>query len=134
MMRALVTAALLAASTVPVVAQQATAFPTEEDTPWPQGSIKTRIGELTFKSGYPSAESIDVLYDAMDFQRATQGYIWAPLVSFADWKNELPRLWREAGVPRPQVGAQRFRANQVGGDDEDDQGSRSFRREELIGH
>ena len=28
----------------------------------------------------------------MDFQRATQAYIWAlPLISFADWKNEWPK-------------------------------------------
>ena len=76
-------------------AKEVTAFPTGEDTPWPQGTFKTRIGDLTFKNGYPSNESVDVLYDAMDFQRATQAYIWAlPLVSFADWKNE----WRKQGA------------------------------------
>ena len=48
------------------------------------GTVETRIGELTFENGYPSRESVEKLFDAMDFQRATQAYIWAlPTVSFA---------------------------------------------------
>jgi hypothetical protein len=33
--------------------------------------------ELNFENGIPSKESITKLYDEMDFQRATQAYIWA---------------------------------------------------------
>jgi hypothetical protein len=51
------------------------------------GTVETRIGELTFENGYPSRESVETLFDAMDFQRATQAYIWAlPIVSTAEWQ------------------------------------------------
>ncbi len=43
----------------------------------------TRFGELTLENGYPSAETAKRLYDEMDFQRATQAYLWAlPAVGF----------------------------------------------------
>jgi hypothetical protein len=53
--------------------------------------IDTRIGALTFThdftSGYPTAESIEKLYDERDFQRACQAYLWAlPAVSFRSWQ------------------------------------------------
>ena len=52
------------------------------------GTVETRIGELTFENGYPSRESVETLFDAMDFQRATQAYIWAlPIVSMAEWQT-----------------------------------------------
>jgi hypothetical protein len=45
--------------------------------------VTTRIGELSFDVGYPTAETAERLYDEMDFQRATQAYIWAlPAVGF----------------------------------------------------
>lgn len=40
------------------------------------GSIETPIGKLTFESGYPSKETVQKLYDDMDFQRACQAYLW----------------------------------------------------------
>jgi hypothetical protein len=47
-----------------------------------QETIDTRIGKLTFESSYPSKETVQKLYDEMDFQRATQAYLWAfPAVS-----------------------------------------------------
>jgi len=46
-------------------------------------TIQTRIGELSFDVGYPTPETAERLYDEMDFQRATQAYIWAlPAVGF----------------------------------------------------
>jgi hypothetical protein len=46
-------------------------------------SVETRLGELTLENGYPSRETAAKLYDEMDFQRATQAYIWAlPAVGF----------------------------------------------------
>jgi hypothetical protein len=51
--------------------------------------VDTRIGKLAFENGYPSRESVEKLFDAMDFQRATQAYIWAlPTVSFAQWQYQ----------------------------------------------
>ena len=45
--------------------------------------VPTRLGDLTLENGYPSRETADRLYDEMDFQRATQAYLWAlPAVGF----------------------------------------------------
>jgi hypothetical protein len=52
-----------------------------------QETRKTRVGELTFESGYPSQETVAKLYDEMDFQRACQAYIWGiPAVGIAEWR------------------------------------------------
>ena len=46
-------------------------------------TVNTRIGDLELENGYPSKETAQKLYDEMDFQRATQAYIWAlPAVGF----------------------------------------------------
>jgi hypothetical protein len=46
-------------------------------------TVQTRIGELSFDVGYPTTETAEKLYDEMDFQRATQAYIWGlPAVGF----------------------------------------------------
>jgi hypothetical protein len=45
--------------------------------------VPTRLGDLTLQNGYPSHDTADRLYDEMDFQRATQAYLWAlPAVGF----------------------------------------------------
>ena len=44
---------------------------------------QTRIGTLRLENGYPSQATAARLYDEMDFQRATQAYLWAlPAVGF----------------------------------------------------
>jgi len=49
------------------------------------GSVQTRIGELTFENGYPDKETLEKLYDERDFQRASQAYLWAlPVVSMME--------------------------------------------------
>src|SRR5215475_11400104 len=49
--------------------------------------VDTRIGKLTFESGYPSQETVAKLYDEMDFQRACQAYLWGiPAVGMAEWR------------------------------------------------
>lgn len=51
-------------------------------------SKETRIGKLTFESGYPSQQTVGKLYDEMDFQRACQAYIWAiPAVGLNEWQK-----------------------------------------------
>ena len=52
-------------------------------------TIDTRIGALSFThdfaNGYPTAETIEKLYDVRDFQRACQAYLWAlPIVGVAE--------------------------------------------------
>ena len=58
--------------------------------------VGTRIGQLDFThgfaAGYPSKASVKKLYDELDFQRATQAYLWAlPIVSM----TEMQRAQRE---------------------------------------
>jgi hypothetical protein len=45
-------------------------------------SVQTRIGQLDFteggfSGGFPTGETVEKLFDEMDFQRATQAYIWS---------------------------------------------------------
>jgi hypothetical protein len=40
-------------------------------------TIDTPIGKLDLDVGYPSKATAEKLYDTMDFQRATQAFIWA---------------------------------------------------------
>ena len=46
-------------------------------------TMKTRIGELQFTSGYPTEETSQKLYDELDLQRTIQAYLWAlPMASY----------------------------------------------------
>jgi hypothetical protein len=80
---AVATGMVLAASMLPtnVVAQDAAT------------TVETRIGRLEFThdfaNGYPTMETVEKLFDEMDFQRATQAYLWSlPVVAFAQWQYE----------------------------------------------
>jgi len=71
------------------------------DTAAPEGgeTLDTRIGKLSFThdfaNGYPTKETVEKLFDEMDFQRATQAYLWAiPLVSFAQWQHEHENVFK----------------------------------------
>jgi hypothetical protein len=51
-------------------------------------TLDTRIGELSFESGYPTDATVQRLYDEMDFQRASQAYIWGiPAVGLNEWRR-----------------------------------------------
>ncbi len=53
-------------------------------------TINTRIGELKYENNYPANETVNKLYDEMDFQRACQAYLWGfPLVSAASVRRGL---------------------------------------------
>ncbi|ODA66054.1 hypothetical protein A7A08_03068 [Methyloligella halotolerans] len=70
-----------------VVATQSVAK-AEDSTAENEKTIDTRIGPLTFESGYPSRETVQKLYDEMDFQRAAQAYIWGiPAVGLNEWRR-----------------------------------------------
>jgi hypothetical protein len=57
-----------------------------------QDSVQARIGKLSFEHGIPSKETMSKLYDEMDFQRATQAYIWAtPAVYFNEWAVQMKK-------------------------------------------
>ena len=64
--------------------------PNKKRTP-PENSVETRIGMLNFthdfENGYPTHETVERLFNEMDFQRACQAYIWAiPYVSMSQWQ------------------------------------------------
>ncbi|WP_447515760.1 hypothetical protein, partial [Clostridioides difficile] len=50
--------------------------------------VNTPMGEVSTNLGLPAdANAIKQLYDELDYQRATQAYIWAlPIVGFAEWQ------------------------------------------------
>ena len=56
-------------------------------------TIDSRFGKLEFESGYPTTDTVQKLYDELDFQRAVQAYLWAlPMASYgamADAHREL---------------------------------------------
>ena len=51
-------------------------------------AIDTPVGAFPLKFGLPAdAQTMQKIYDQMDFQRASQAYIWGlPIVSFAQWQ------------------------------------------------
>ncbi|WP_445178162.1 DUF1254 domain-containing protein [Pseudomonas sp. McL0111] len=52
--------------------------------------LDTRIGKIAMEGELPAHESIAKLYAELDFQQATQSYLWAlPLVSYAQWQEEF---------------------------------------------
>ena len=58
------------------------------------GAIDSRIGPLAFEGGYPTDPTVTKLYDEMDFQRATQAYLWAiPIVSFAKLQEQYEKVF-----------------------------------------
>jgi hypothetical protein len=74
----LATALFAFSLTLPAAAQEASVL---------QGTKDTRIGAIDFDLGFPSKTSVDALYDEIDFQRASQAYIWAlPIIGFAEWQ------------------------------------------------
>jgi len=82
-----IASALLCASAVWVSAQAQS--PAAGKDPFHENSVmQTRIGELKFEHGSPTPETVQKLYDEMDFQRASQAYIWGiPAVGLNEWRR-----------------------------------------------
>jgi hypothetical protein len=58
-------------------------------------TTNTRIGRLVFERGYPSQATVKTLFDQMDFQRATQAYLWSlPLMGFARWQQQHEQVFK----------------------------------------
>ncbi|MGN6540317.1 MAG: DUF1254 domain-containing protein [Ginsengibacter sp.] len=54
------------------------------------GKVETRLGTLNFFDGFPDDESVKLLYDNLDFQRAVQAYLLAlPAVSQVGMQKAL---------------------------------------------
>ena len=55
-------------------------------------TVDTHIGPIKYESGFPTKETVERLYDEIDFQRACQAYMWSfPAVSFASVKAGMFR-------------------------------------------
>jgi hypothetical protein len=60
--------------------------------------IATPYGDVELQDTYITDESSQVLYDAMDLQRAAQAYIWShPLVSVTTWRDEQAKAYGISG-------------------------------------
>ena len=60
-----------------------------------EGTVKTRIGKLKFDKGFPTDDTVEKLYDEMDFQRAVQAYLWGlPMVEMAEWQKAQKDIFR----------------------------------------
>jgi hypothetical protein len=59
--------------------------------------LSTPMGDIATSFGLPAdANTIKKLYDELDYQRATQAYIWAlPIVGFAEWQAST---WKDLGA------------------------------------
>ena len=53
------------------------------------GAIDSAAGRIELERGYPTAATVARIYDAIDFQRACQAYLWAlPISAMAEWQRE----------------------------------------------
>jgi len=60
-----------------------------------EGTVKTRIGTLEFEKGFPTNETVEKLYEEMDFQRAVQAYLWGlPMVEMAEWQKAQKDIFK----------------------------------------
>ena len=60
---------------------------------WPVSAqtVDSRLGQLEFQSGYPTDQTVQHLYDELDFQRAVQAYLWAmPMASYGAMAEAQP--------------------------------------------
>jgi hypothetical protein len=74
------------------------------------GIVKSRLGEIELKNGYPTEASVKKIYNDLDFQRACQAYLWAlPLMAMHQWQGEqrekfgAKNLSRLSDVTQPQA-------------------------------
>ena len=53
------------------------------------GAFDSAAGRIELERGYPTPETVTRVYDAIDFQRACQGYLWAlPILAMHQWQRE----------------------------------------------
>lgn len=53
------------------------------------GTVKSAAGKIELRNGYPTDRTAKALYDQIDFQRASQAYLWAlPLMGMVQWQKE----------------------------------------------
>lgn len=76
------------------IASAAESVPLAEATLAGDESIATPIGKIELIDSYFDEDASRRLFDEMDYQRATQAYIWStPLVSTTTWRDELTHVF-----------------------------------------
>ena len=61
--------------------------------------LDTRLGTITLTHGFPTQDSVEKLYDQLDFQRACQAYLWAlPFIEMAQWQHETAVTFGAADI------------------------------------
>ena len=64
--------------------------PTPDMKPPAKETVETPTWTFTFERGLPTKETVALMYNALDFQRAVEGYIWAtPMVHFDEWRRQM---------------------------------------------
>jgi len=62
-------------------------------------SLSTPYGPMAIDNSYPTDETIKLLYDQRDRQRAVEVYLWSlPLVQFQVWKNQQEQIYGAKGT------------------------------------
>lgn len=84
----LATATILLSATALTSAGFAQGVPLDSATLQGDEVIETPIGDIELQDSYFDDEASQRLFDEMDYQRASQAYIWSmPLVGFATWRD-----------------------------------------------
>jgi hypothetical protein len=73
--------------------------PIEQSNLFGTQSLSTPYGPMAIDNSYPTDDTIRLLYDQRDRQRASEIYLWAlPLTQFQVWKNEQERVYGAKGT------------------------------------
>ena len=87
-----------AGTTASGMAAPTSGVPLEKATLHGNEVIATPIGDIALTNTYFDADASKRLYDEMDFQRATQSYLWStPLVSTVTWRDEMAKAYGVTG-------------------------------------
>lgn len=82
-----ISTALLCTLTLPLTAQ-AQSVALDKATLHGDEIIDTPIGDIQLEDSYFNSEASQKLFDELDYQRASQAYLWSiPLVGFAAWRD-----------------------------------------------
>src|SRR5436190_2106370 len=83
----------LCASTVVFALTLAPEAMAQAPTASPPSTVDTRIGQLKYEGGFPAKETVEKLYNEMDFQRAVLAYQYAePLVALNEMNVGLKKI------------------------------------------
>jgi hypothetical protein len=73
--------------------------PIEQSNLFGTQSLSTPYGSMAIDNSYPTDDTINLLFDQRDRQRASEIYLWAlPLTQFQVWTNEQERVYGAKGT------------------------------------